>query len=140
MLTTDQPDSFGGGHIGHAGQDPESAQDSGAESTGWQASSDAVARGCGHCCQPGTSLLLGSDVLVVKFHGVCACVCVCVCVCVRVIVQGPFHIAQLFLGIPKAQQSHLHRRLIVCFKEFTRRSAKLQYHMSQRERGGRVDR
>ena len=35
--------------------------------------------------------------------------------------QGPFHIAQLFLNIPKSEHTHLHRRLKVCFKEFTRR-------------------
>lgn len=27
----------------------------------------------------------------------------------------------MFLDIPKSQHTHLHRRLLVCFKEFTRR-------------------
>ena len=35
--------------------------------------------------------------------------------------QGPFHIAQLFLSIPTSDHTHLHRRLKVCFKDFTRR-------------------
>jgi hypothetical protein len=38
--------------------------------------------------------------------------------------QGPFHIAQLFLDVPKSEHTHLHRRLKVCFKEFTRRWAR----------------
>lgn len=37
--------------------------------------------------------------------------------------QGPFAIAKCFLDIPLREQSHDHRRLRVCFKEFTRRSA-----------------
>ena len=60
----------------------------------------------------------------VLYSLVCVCVCVyggdtvCVCVCV----QGPFYVAQMFLEhIPKAEQTHLHRKLKICFKEFTRR-------------------
>ena len=36
--------------------------------------------------------------------------------------QGPFAIAKCFLDIPLREQTHDHRRLRVCFKEFTRRS------------------
>ena len=40
------------------------------------------------------------------------------CVCV----QGPFYVAQMFLEhVPKAEQTHHHRKLKICFKEFTRR-------------------
>ena len=35
--------------------------------------------------------------------------------------QGPFHIAQSFLGIPLDQHTYHHRKLKVCFKEFTKR-------------------
>ena len=37
--------------------------------------------------------------------------------------QGPFYIAQSFLDIPPEQHTYHHRRLKVCFKEFTKRSA-----------------
>ena len=40
--------------------------------------------------------------------------------------QGPFAIAKCFLeGIPKSEQTYLHHKLKVCFKEFTTRSV---YH------------
>ena len=35
--------------------------------------------------------------------------------------QGPFHIANSFLNIPTDQHTYHHRRLKVCFKEFTKR-------------------
>ena len=35
--------------------------------------------------------------------------------------QGPFYIAQSFLDIPPDQHGYHHRRLKVCFKEFTKR-------------------
>lgn len=35
--------------------------------------------------------------------------------------QGPFAVAKSFLDVPKSEQGHLHRKLKVCFKEFTRR-------------------
>ena len=35
--------------------------------------------------------------------------------------QGPFHIAQSFLDIPPEKHTYQHRRLKVCFKEFTKR-------------------
>lgn len=33
---------------------------------------------------------------------------------------GPFHIAKSFLDIPADQHTYHHRRLKVCFKEFTK--------------------
>lgn len=35
--------------------------------------------------------------------------------------QGPFHIANSFLNIPPDQHTYHHRKLKVCFKEFTKR-------------------
>lgn len=35
--------------------------------------------------------------------------------------QGPFHIANSFLNIPADRHTYHHRRLKVCFKEFTKR-------------------